>query len=245
MKTRLAAILVVMTATAACTSGGTPAATDSTAAAEGTAAAAAPAEGTAAAAEGTAAAAAEGTAAAAAPAEGTAAAAPTEAAADTFEGGVYTSPRFNVRFNLPEGWSRVEGTNDAGGPAGLGTSDDSITFVGPAETGLRLVVANSESIQLVDASFNNLTESIGFENVRIHPDRTQTRTFNGVPGYRTEADALLRGDAVPVYLIAQALELPGKPTMATIFVPGDLYHIHSATMFAILDSIQAINLRGN
>lgn len=227
MKTRLAAILVVLTATVACTSGGTPAATDGTAAAPAEGTAAAPAEGT-----------------AAAPAEGTAAA-PAEVAADTFEGGVYTSPRFNVRFNLPEGWSRVEGTADAGGPAGLGTSDDSITFVGPAETGLRLVIANSESIQLVDASFNNLTESIGFENVRIHPDRTQTRTFNGVPGYRTEADALLRGDAVPVYLIAQALELPGKPTMATIFVPGDLYHIHSATMFAILDSIQAINLRGN
>lgn len=243
MKTKLAVLLVLLAATIACKGSAAPA-TEATGASTNTAEAtgAAAAEATGAAAEATGAAA-EATGAAA---EATGAAAVAAPAADTFENGLYTSPRFNVRLNLPEGWSRVENAaGDTGGPAGLGTSDDSVTFVGPAESGLRLVLANTDSIQLVDASFNNLTESIGFENVRIHPDRTQTRTFNGVPGYRTEADALLRGDAVPVYLIAQALELPGKPTMATIFVPGDLYHIHSATMIAILDSIQAINLRGN
>ncbi len=234
MKKMLALLVVGLVASVGCTSGGTPAA-------EGTGAA----EATGAAAEATGAPAAEATGAAAAEATGAPAAAAPEG--DTFADGVYTSPKFNIRFSLPEGWTKVESEAgaDAAGPAGLGTSDDSITFLGPADSGLRLVIANTDSIQLVDASFSNLTESIGFENVRIHPDRTQTRTFNGVPGYRTEADALLRGDAVPVYLIAQALELPGKPTMATIFVPGDLYHIHSATMVAILDSIQAINLRGN
>lgn len=164
-----------------------------------------------------------------------------EVAADSVENGVYTSPRFNVRFTLPDGWTRSESGE---GPAGLGTSADSITFVGPAESGLRMVVANSDSLQLVDTSFNNLTDSIGFDNVRIHPDRTAQRTFNGVPGYRTEADALLRGDAVPVYIIAQALELPGKPTMFTLFVDGDAYHLHSDTMFAVLDSIEVLNLRG-
>ena len=165
-----------------------------------------------------------------------------EVAADSWDNGVYTSPRFNVRFNLSDTWSLVEDEADTG-PAGLGTSDDSITFTGPEESGLRLVVANSDSIQLVDASFDNLTETIGFDNVRIVPDRTQTRTFNGIPGYRTEADALLRGDAVPVYIVAQALELPGEPTMFTLFVPGDMYHLHSEEMFAILDSIEALNLR--
>lgn len=165
-----------------------------------------------------------------------------EVAADTWENGVYTSAAFNVRFNLPDTWTLVEDEGDTG-PAGLGTSDDSITFTGPEETGLRLVVANTDSIQLVDASFDNLTETIGFDNVRIVPDRTQTRTFNGIPGYRTEADALLRGDAVPVYIIAQALELPGEPTMFTLFVPGDQYHVHSEDMFAILDSVEALNLR--
>lgn len=244
MKMKLALMVVLVAAAVGCTSGG-----GSESAGEATGAAAAEATG-APAAEATGAPAAEATGAPAAEATGAPAAEATGAAAeeaDSLANGVYTSPRFNVRFNLPEGWTKVEQAagDAAAGPAGLGTSDDSITFVGPAESGLRLVVANTDSIQLVDASFNNLTESIGFENVRIHPDRTQTRTFNGVPGYRTEADALLRGDAVPVYLIAQALELPGKPTMFTLFVPGDLYHIHSATMFAVLDSIQAINLRGN
>lgn len=235
MKTKLAVLLVLLAATLGCQGQPAPATEATGASTETAEATGAPAAEATAATEATGAAAAAGTPPVAA-----------EPAADTFENGLYTSPRFNIRLNLPEGWNRVENAAaDTGGPAGLGTSDDSVTFVGPAESGLRLVLANTDSIQLVDASFNNLTESIGFENVRIHPDRTQTRTFNGVPGYRTEADALLRGDAVPVYLIAQALELPGKPTMATIFVPGDIYHIHSATMLAILDSIQAINLRGN
>ena len=164
-----------------------------------------------------------------------------EVAADTFENGVYTSPQFNVRFTLPEGWTKAEEGDS--GPAGIGTSDDSITFVGPGDAGLRLVVANSDSIQLVDSSFGNITETIGFENVRIVPDASQTRTFNGIPGYRTEADAHLRGDPLPQYIIAQALDLPDKPTMLTVFVVGDQYDIHSAEMFAILDSVEALNLR--
>lgn len=163
-------------------------------------------------------------------------------AEDTFEDGTLVSPRFNIQLKVPASW-RVAGSGE-GGPAGLGTSDDSLTLIGPGEDGLRLVVANSESIQLVDASFANLTESVGFDNVRIHPDRSQTRTFNGVAGYRTEADALLRGDRVPVYIVAQALELPGKPTMVTVFVNGDKYDIHEETMFAVLDSIEPLNLRG-
>lgn len=171
------------------------------------------------------------------------AAAEAAAGADTFSDGKVTSPRFNIQLQVPTSW-RMLTDGDAGGPAGLAPSDDSLTLVGPGDAGLRLVVANTDSIQLVDASFANLTETVGFENVRIHPDRTQTRTFNGIPGYRTEADALLRGDPIPVYLIAQALELPGKPTMVTVFVNGDQYDLHSETMFAILDSIEALNLRG-
>jgi hypothetical protein len=186
-------------------------------------------------------------AAASAPAEAEAAAeaAPAAAAptgADTLANGTFTSPRFNIRFQLGERWELVEGA-DEGGPAGLGTSSDTVTLRHREEPGLRLVIGNSESIQLVDQSFANLTEDIGFENVRIVPDRTQTRTFNGVPGYRTEADAHLRGDSVPVYLIAQALDLPTRPTMVTVFVPGDRYYLFSDEMKAVLDSIEALNLR--
>ena len=214
------ALFLGLVAAAGCDSGETPAAGGE---APGSGAAT---EGTEAAAEGEAAgeAAAEGNeaeAAGQAPAEQAGAAntggqAAGEVAPDSWENGVYSSPRFNVRFNLPADWKAADEGDS--GPAGLGTSDDSITFLGPEGTGLRMVVANSDSIQLVDSSFSNLTETIGFENVRIVPDRSAARTFNGVPGYRTEADALLRGEPVPQYLIAQALELPGSPTMFTLFV---------------------------
>lgn len=232
MRSTALTTFLAATLAAAC-SPGEPASPSS----EGTTPAAASAEAPAAEAQGTGAAAAEAPAA-----EPPAAQAGGEVAADTFENGVFSSARFNVRFELPEGWRIDQGSE---GPAGLGTSQDSVTFVGPAGSDLRMVVANSDSLQLADSSFENLTETLSFENVRIHPDRSQQRTFNGVPGYRTEADAHLRGDAVPVYLIAQALELPGKPTMATLFVPADKYYLHSDAMFAILDSIQALNLRGN
>lgn len=229
MRGTRAALFVALLTASACTSGGEDAPAEP---AEGSAAAA-PAE--------------EAAEEAAAPAAEEAAepaaepAADGEVAADTFEGGVYTSPRFNVRFTLPENWTVVE--EGEAGPAGIGTSDDSIAFAGPEGTGLRMVVANSESIQLVDSSFGNITETIGFDQVRIVPDASQARTFNGIPGYRTEADAHLRGDPVPQYIIAQALELPGQPTMFTLFVPGDQYDLHSDDMVAILDSIEVLNLR--
>jgi hypothetical protein len=173
-------------------------------------------------------------------ADGTGAAVPAEA--DTLAGGTFSSPRFNIRFSTGDRWTQVA-AGDAGGPAGLGTSADSVTLVHTAEPSLRLVIGNSDSIQLVDASFANLTEDIGFENVRIVPDRSQQRAFNGIPGYRTEADAHLRGDPEPVYLIAQALDLPGKPTMITMFITASKYYEFSDEMKALLDSVEALNLR--
>jgi hypothetical protein len=225
----------------ACTPASPP--TEGTGAAEATGA---PAEATGAAAEATGAA---GTAAEAtgAPAEATGAApAGSDAVApgepDSVAGGTFSSPRFNIRFSIGDRWTAVA-AGDGGGPAGLGTSDDSVTLVHTQEPSLRLVIGNSDSIQLVDASFANLTEDIGFENVRIVPDRSQQRAFNGIPGYRTEADAHLRGDPEPVYLIAQALDLPGKPTMVTMFITASKYYEFSDEMKALLDSVEALNLR--
>lgn len=173
-------------------------------------------------------------------AAGTPAAAPGEP--DTTAGGTFSSPRFNIRFSTGDRWTAVA-ADDGGGPAGLGTSADSVTLVHAQEPSLRLVIGNSDSIQLVDASFANLTEDVGFENVRIVPDRSQQRAFNGIPGYRTEADAHLRGDPEPVYLIAQALDLPGKPTMITMFITASKYYEFSDEMKALLDSVEALNLR--
>ena len=212
------------------------AATEATGAAVEATGAAVEATGAPAAAEATGAAA-EATGAAAA---GTPAAAPGEP--DTMAGGTFSSPRFNIRFSTGDRWTAVA-AGEGGGPAGLGTSADSVTLVHAQEPSLRLVIGNSDSIQLVDASFANLTEDIGFENVRIVPDRSQQRAFNGIPGYRTEADAHLRGDPEPVYLIAQALDLPGKPTMITMFITASKYYEFSDEMKALLDSVEALNLR--
>ena len=197
----------------------------------------------------------------AAPAAGSAAAsteaapaAPTEVAPaapaanepDSLVAGVYKSPKFNIQFTVPEGWRKLEvGASDGSAAAlpGVTASNDSLTFVGPEGSGIRLVIANTQSVQLVGTSFASLDDRIGFDNVNILPEKSEGRTFNGVPGYRTEGDALVRGEGTPVYFIAQALELPGKPTMVTIFIPGTLYFEHSATMKAVLDSIEVLNLR--
>lgn len=142
--------------------------------------------------------------------------------ADTWIEGIYSSQRYNVRFSLPENWRPI-GENENAGPLGLGNSDDSLTLLGPPGTNIRMVVANSGSIQLADTSFNNLDSRVGFDNVNIVPDRSRGGSFNGVPGYRTEGDALLRGEGMPIAFMAQALDLPGTPTMLTIFLPLDMY----------------------
>lgn len=180
--------------------------------------------------------------AAEAPSEETAEAPAAEAPGeDSLENGIFSSPRFNVRFRLPAEWSQT--TDAAAAPAGLGASEDSLMFTGPADSDIFMMIANTQSLQLADSSFNNLTETLGFNNVRIHPDRSQQRTFNGIPGYRNEADAMLTGDPVPLYLITQVLELPGSPTVITMFIPGDKYYLHSDTMIAVLDSVEVLDLR--
>lgn len=183
---------------------------------------------------------------AAAPAAPAPAAAPS--GADALENGVFSSPRFNIRFRLPADWKKLE-VGQAGNGSGAAlpgmpaTSKDSITFEGPAGSGIRMVIANTESLQLAGTSFANLDDRVGFDNVNILPEKSQGRAFNGVPGYRTEGDALVRGDRTPIYFIAQALELPGKPTMVTIFIPGGNYYQHSEVMKGVLDSIEVLNLR--
>ena len=183
-------------------------------------------------------------------AEGTGAA-PAEpgGAADTLDNGVYSSAKFNIRFRHPEGWKKIEfgkGPSDGSGaalPGITGPTKDSITFEGPPNSGIRMIVANTQSIQLAGNSFANLDERVGFDSVNIIPEKSQGRAFNGVPGYRTEGDAKERSANMPVYFLAQALELPGKPTMVTIFVPAANYFVHSDAMKAVLDSIEVLNLR--
>ena len=154
--------------------------------------------------------------------------------ADTmFQGvrnGYFESERFNIRFQWPATW------NITSTPA-----DDSITIEGP--DGLQMIVANTQSFQLVDANFEELNDRVSFDNVNIIPDRTETRPINGMPGYRVEGDALLRGEDVPIYFISQAVTIPGEPVVATTYIPGENYFMHSDEMKAVLDSIEALNLR--
>ena len=154
--------------------------------------------------------------------------------AEPFEGvrnGRFESDRFNIRFTLPQGWQFLPDNQ----------TEDSVTLDGP--DGLQMVVANTQSIQLADTNFSQLNDRVSFDQVNIVPDRTDVRPINGFPGYRVEGDALLRGDEVPIYFISQALNLPGDPVMITIYIPGDYYDLHSEVMKAVLDSIEALNIR--
>ncbi|MCA9564169.1 MAG: hypothetical protein KC561_11805 [Myxococcales bacterium] len=151
---------------------------------------------------------------------------------EAFEGvrnGYFESTRFNIRFPMPAAWSLGEGT------------EDSALLTGP--DGLEVIVANSESVQLADTNFANLNDRVSFDQVNIVPANTSTQPINGMPGYRVEGDALLRGDGVPIYFISQALNPPGEPVMVTTYIPGDYYDLHSDTMKGVLDQIEALDLR--
>jgi hypothetical protein len=145
-------------------------------------------------------------------------------------GGYFESTRFNIRFQWPADWRLISTI-----------TDDSVSIEGP--DGLQMVVANSQSFQLVNTSFENLNDRVSFDQVNLVPERAESRPINGLPGYRVEGDALLRGQNVPVYFISQALSLPGEPVVATVFIPGEFYFQHSDVMKAVLDSFEALNIR--
>ncbi len=156
---------------------------------------------------------------------------PTEEAFEGVRDGKFVSERFNLQFNMPPQWQY----------AASAQGSDSVTLTGP--DGLEMVMANTQSVQLADTNFASLNDRVSFEQVNIVPDRTDASPVNGFPGYRVEGDALLRGDEVPIYFISQAINLPGEPVMATIYIPGDSYDLHSDVMKSVLDSIEALNIR--
>jgi hypothetical protein len=156
---------------------------------------------------------------------------PTPAGFEGVREGFFESERFNLRFAMPEGWTVLSNPGE-----------DSVYIEGPA--GIQMVVADSQSTQLVNANFETLGGRASFENVNIIQDRTEMRSLNGLPAYRVEGDALLRGENIPVYFVSQALNMPGEPIMATIFIPGDEYFEHSDTITAVFDSMEAIDLTG-
>ena len=168
------------------------------------------------------------------PAEGGDTTPPTPEPVEEFEGrrGEYfESTRFNLRFQLPANWELVSSSDD-----------DSLQFDGPDD--LQMVVANSESIQLVETNFAELNDRVSLESVNLLPDTMAQDFFNGMAGYRIEGDAILRGEGAPLYFISQAVTPPGgSPIMVTILVPGDWFDEHSDVMRAVLDSIEALNLR--
>jgi hypothetical protein len=155
---------------------------------------------------------------------------PTDLGREGVFNGYFESERFNVRFAVPVGWEVVSQP-----------WDDSVLLAGP--DGIQMVVANSFSVQLVDANFQQLNDRVSFDNVNLLPDRMEARPINGMATYRVEGDALLRGDNVSIYFISQVISLPGSIVMATLFIPGDNFYLHSDEMRAVLDSVEALDLR--
>jgi hypothetical protein len=109
------------------------------------------------------------------------------------------------------------------GPLGVQQSYDSLTFVGPPESGIYMVVANSDSAQLGAGTFENLDERTTFTNVRFAAENSRARTISGLPAYQGEGDAQMAGDAVPVAFMALGIATEGAPVSVTLFVAFDVY----------------------
>jgi hypothetical protein len=151
------------------------------------------------------------------------------------------------------------------GPLGLPRSYDSLTFVGPPDSGIYMVVANSNSAQLGTATFEGLDERVSFTAVRFDAENAAARTVGGVPAYFGEGDAQVQGEAVAVAFMALGIATVGTPTSVTLFVPFDVYATcyeqttaadgsgaqqacgplgyKSDVMRAVLDSIEIVDIR--
>jgi hypothetical protein len=148
---------------------------------------------------------------------------------DAVAGGTLTSARFNIRMQVPGSWNLLSTEQD-----------DSVMVEGG--DGLMLIIASSQSTQLVEANFAAVNDRVSFDSVNLEPDRSETRPINGIPGYRVFGDARLRGEDVPLYFISQALQM-SNPVVVTVYIDAESYFEHSDAMIGMLDSIEAIDLR--
>lgn len=151
------------------------------------------------------------------------------------------------------------------GPLGVAQSYDSLTFIGPDETALYLVIADSSSMELGIGSFDALDERVGFKSVRIEQNVTGHRAVGGVPAYWVEGDAMTTDGDVPVGFLSLGIGAEGAPVALTVFVPMDRYAscyplagegsgagprvdcgplgYNSDVMRAVLDSVEIIDVR--
>lgn len=140
------------------------------------------------------------------------------------------------------------------GPLGLRRSYDSLTFVGPPESGLYMVVSGRDSVALGVANFQTLDERVGLSDVSLYDDRSGARTLDGVAAYFVEGTARETDALIPISFQSMSLDIPSGPVNMTILVPQEKYaqcptpgaaclpeNYTSAIMQRVLESMEIVD----
>ncbi len=108
---------------------------------------------------------------------------------------------------------------DGAGPFGLERSGDSLTFVGPPASQIYMVVGDTDSKELAEATFRNLDGRIGLGDVQLADEHVETRSLNAIPATLAEGDAVVRGEETPVRIVAAVLDLNRGPVAVALLAP--------------------------
>jgi hypothetical protein len=140
------------------------------------------------------------------------------------------------------------------GPLGLRRSYDSLTFVGPPESGIYMVVSGRDSVALGVANFQTLDERVGLSDVSLYEDRSGARTLDGVGAYFVEGTARDTTAQVPISFQSMSLDIPSGPVNITILIPQEKYaqcptptaaclpdQYSSAVMQRVLESMEIVD----
>lgn len=108
---------------------------------------------------------------------------------------------------------------DGAGPFGLERSGDSLTFVGPPASQIYMVVGDTQSKELAEATFRNLDGRIGLGDVQLADEHVETRSLNAIPATLAEGDAVVTGEETPVRIVAAVLDLNRGPVAVALLAP--------------------------
>ena len=136
------------------------------------------------------------------------------------------SELYKVQFTVPEGWT-VE------------KSPTSISATSPDKK-VVMIIAGSESQDLVEAALNDLKKNLKFKDLKI--EKQGTTTINGLLGLRGEGDAVVvyeeeENREQDVHFVGFSSKVDSKAITALLFTDKETYEKHMAMIEGVLSTL--------
>ena len=133
------------------------------------------------------------------------------------------SELYGLKFRIPEDWKVTQ-------------DDEGVSATDPEGT-TTVLLAGSESDQLVNSTLNELRSDVSFKEVKL--EKSGLTTINGIPGMKGTGTAVMEGEDMDeeIQYLAYSLKLDDKTATMMIFSEATMYEAKKELIKGIAQTI--------